>query len=103
MMMFRREPVAAYAQLSGALYGALIVLEPGVRHDPATDHVFIAADEADLPQSQRRSREARQLVTVGDTYDFEIQPTLDQPLWLALRRGSGEWVAQVLLVARSDR
>jgi manganese oxidase len=163
------------AQLSGGLYGALIVLEPGERHDPATDHVFIAAyegpavagrrepivingrnasvpavapgpmptvlranapnrlrlinitpasfaltfvltdgftpvqwtplakDGADLPQSQRRGREARQLVTVGETYDFEIQPSLDKPLWLELRRGNGEWVAQVLLVARSDQ
>jgi FtsP/CotA-like multicopper oxidase with cupredoxin domain len=163
------------AQLSGGLYGALIVLEPGERYDPATDHIFIAAydgptvpgrrepivingrsasvpalapgptptalranapnrvrlinitpasfgltfvltdgfapvqwkplakDGADLPQHQRRSREARQLVTVGETYDFEIQPTVDKPLWLELRRGNGEWVAQILLVTRSDR
>lgn len=158
-------------QLSGGLYGALIVLEPGERYDPATDHIFIAAyegptvpgrrepivingrssvvpalapgptptairpntpnrlrlinitpasfaltfvltdgftpvqwtplakDGADLPQHQRRSREARQLVSVGETYDFEIQPPLDRPLWLELRHGNGEWVAQVLLVA----
>lgn len=163
------------AQLSGGLYGALIVLEPGERYDPATDHIFIAAyegpavpgqreplvingrsasvpalapgptptalradapnrlrlinitpanvaltfmltdgfapvqwtplakDGADLPQSQRRRREARQLVSVGETYDFEIQPAPDRPLWLELRRGNGEWVAQVLLVAVSKR
>jgi FtsP/CotA-like multicopper oxidase with cupredoxin domain len=158
------------AQLSGGLYGALIVLEPGQRYDPATDHTFIAAydgparlgqrepivingrsapvpapapgptpmvlranvpnrlrlinitpanfglsfvltdgfapvewtplakDGADLPHSHRRPREARQLVTVGETYDFEIQPAAGKALWLELRRGSGEWVAQVLLV-----
>jgi FtsP/CotA-like multicopper oxidase with cupredoxin domain len=163
------------AQLSGGLYGALIVLEPGQRYDPAADHIFIAAyegpsipgrrepivvngvsasvpapapgptpialranapnrlrlinitpanfaltfvltdgfapvqwtplakDGADLPHSQRRRRDARQLVTVGETYDFEIQPTLGRPLWLELRRGNGEWVAQVLLVAESAR
>jgi len=163
------------AQLSGGLYGALIVLEPGERYDPAADHVFIAAyegpavpgrrepivingrsavvpalapgptptvlrgntpnrlrlinitpasfaltfvltdgfapvqwtplakDGADLPQHQRRSREARQLVSVGETYDFEIQPAADKSLWLELRRGNGEWVAQVLLVARSGQ
>jgi FtsP/CotA-like multicopper oxidase with cupredoxin domain len=163
------------AQLSGGLYGALIVLEPGERYDPAMDHVFMAAyegpavsgrrepivingrsasvpalapgptptvlranapnrlrlinitpasfaltfvltdgfapvqwtplakDGADLPQSQRRRREARQLVSVGETYDFQIQPTPDRPLWLELRRGNGEWVAQVLLVAGSTR
>jgi FtsP/CotA-like multicopper oxidase with cupredoxin domain len=162
-------------QLSGGLYGALIVLEPGQRYDPAADHIFIAAyegpalagrrepivingrgasvpapapgptatalrahapnrlrlinitpanfaltfvltdgfapvqwtplakDGADLPRHQRRSREARQLVSVGETYDFEIEPTLDQPLWLELRRGNGEWVAQVPLVATAAR
>jgi FtsP/CotA-like multicopper oxidase with cupredoxin domain len=160
------------AQLSGGLYGALIVLDPGERYDPAVDHIFIAAydgppapnrrepivingrsavvpalapgptatalranapnrlrlinitpanvaltfvltdgfapvqwmplakDGADLPQSQRRRRDARQLVSVGETYDFEIQPTVDKPLWLELRRGNGEWVAQVPLAAR---
>ena len=158
------------AQLSGGLYGALIVLEPGARYDPAVDHVFIAAydgpyiagrrepivingrstvvpapapgptpvairadtpnrlrlinitpdnvaltfvltdgfspvqwtplakDGADLPQSQRRNREARQLVSVGETYDFEIVPATGRPLWLELRRGNGEWVTQVRLV-----
>jgi hypothetical protein len=63
----------------------------------------LAKDGADLPQSQRRRREARQLVSVGETYDFQIQPTPDRPLWLELRRGNGEWVAQVLLVAGSTR
>ena len=163
------------AQLSGGLYGALIVLEPGERYDPAADHIFIAAHEgpeipgrrepivingrsaavpalapgptptalranapnrlrlinitpanvaltfvltdgfapvrwtplakdgADLPPSQRRSREARQLVSVGETYDVEIQPAAGKPLWLELRRGNGEWVAQVLLVAGAVR
>jgi FtsP/CotA-like multicopper oxidase with cupredoxin domain len=148
------------AQLSGGLDGALIVLEPGERYDPAADHIFLAAyegpavpgrrepividgrsasvpalapgpvptalranapnrlrlinitpasfaltfvltggfapvqwtplakDGADLPPSLRRSREARQLVTVGETYDFEIQPSVDKPLWLELRRGT---------------
>lgn len=159
------------AQLSGGLYGALIVLEPGERYDPTIDHIFIAAyegpvvagrrepivlngrgasvpapapgptrtalranvpnrlrlinitpanvaltfvltdgfapvqwtplakDGADLPESQRRTREARQLVSVGETYDFEIHPVAGRLLWLELRRGSGEWVAQVPLVA----
>jgi hypothetical protein len=35
--------------------------------------------------------------------DFEIQPTADKPLWLELRRASGEWVARVLLDAGSAR
>jgi hypothetical protein len=153
------------------LYGALIVLEPGQRYDPATDHVFIAGydgedtglarepivlngqratipatapgpvpsplrqnvpnrlrfinitpnnqaltfqitdgfnvvtwkalakDGADLPTKQRTTRPAQQLVSVGETYDFEITPTAGQRLWLNLIRGNGEWVAQTLLVA----
>jgi manganese oxidase len=159
------------AQLGGGLYGALIVLEPGQRYDPATDHVFIvgfdgpvvlgkrrpyvlngssasvpapapgpvetllradvpnrlrlinitpnntaltfiltdgfkpvawkpvAKDGADLPPTQTASREAQQLVSVGETYDFEIQPKAAQRLWLEVRMGSGAWVAQALLVA----
>ena len=153
------------------MYGALLVLEPGQRYDPAADHIFIAGydgprvpggreplvvngksatvpaadapvpmmlrpnvpnrlrlinitpnnvaltflllegfkpvmwkavakDGAELPPQQSTSREARQLVSVGETYDFEIQPTPGQRLWLELRRGNGEWVAQTLLLAR---
>jgi FtsP/CotA-like multicopper oxidase with cupredoxin domain len=160
------------AQLSSGLYGPLLVLEPGERYDPATDHIFIAAhdgpnirgrqreplvvngrnvtvpapspgpvpttvragvpnrlrlinitpdnvaltfvltdgfrpltwtalakDGAKLAPAQRTSGEARQLVSVGETYDFEIRPTPGQRLWLELRRGNGEWVAQTLLTA----
>jgi FtsP/CotA-like multicopper oxidase with cupredoxin domain len=159
-------------QLSGGLYGALIVLEPGERFDPTTDHVFIAGydgpedalarrepivingvpatvpaiapgptahalragvpnrirlinitpnnvaltfvlsdgfvpvswralakDGADLSAAQQTTREARQLVSVGETYDFAVTPTPRQRLWLNLVRGNGEWVAQRLLVA----
>jgi FtsP/CotA-like multicopper oxidase with cupredoxin domain len=158
-------------QLSGGLYGALIVLAPGERYDPATDHVFIAGydgpgdtgqrepivingaaatvpaavpgprphalragvenrirlinitpnnvaltfvltdgvrvlawkplakDGADLQPAQQAVRDARQLVSVGETYDFAVTPTPGQRLWLNLLRGSGEWVAQTLLVA----
>jgi FtsP/CotA-like multicopper oxidase with cupredoxin domain len=159
------------SQLAGGLYGPLIVLEPGQRYDPATDHVIVAGydglpapgqrepialngrstpvpapspgptpmrlrpdvpnrlrlinitpnnvaltfvlmdgskpatwkpvakDGADLPAALAVSREARQLVSVGETYDFEIQPTAGQRLWLEVRRGNGEWVAQALLQA----
>ncbi len=146
------------AQLSGGLYGALIVLEPGERYDPDTDHIFIisldglanenvrepivlngsatpmpvvmragvpnrlrlinitvsnsalsallfsrldqmiwkpvAKDGAALPPQQTAMRPARQLVSVGETYDFEIQPSLGQLLWLEVRRPTGEWLVQ---------
>jgi FtsP/CotA-like multicopper oxidase with cupredoxin domain len=41
------------AQLAGGLYGALIVLEPGERYDPATDHVFIIGLNGVLVDGQR--------------------------------------------------
>ena len=157
-------------QLGGGLYGPLIVLEPGQRFDPTTDHIFIAGhngpefegqprepvvvngkaavpagipvnfplragvpnrlrlinitpdlpaltfvltdgfttvswtpvskDGAELPPAARVSREARQLVAVGETYDFEITPRADERLWLNLVRGNGEWVVQTRLVVR---
>jgi len=157
-------------QLGGGLYGPLIVLEPGQRFDPTTDHIFIAGhdgpefdgqprepvvvngkaaapagtpvnfplragvpnrlrlinitpglpaltfvltdgfntvrwtpvgkDGAELPSPARVSREARQLVAVGETYDFEITPKADERLWLNLVRGNGEWVVQTRLVVR---
>jgi FtsP/CotA-like multicopper oxidase with cupredoxin domain len=59
----------------------------------------VAKDGADLPSTQTAAREARQLVSVGETYDFEIQPSAGQRLWLEVLRGNGEWVSQALLVA----
>jgi FtsP/CotA-like multicopper oxidase with cupredoxin domain len=151
-------------QLGGGLYGPLIVLEPGERYDPATDHVVViglngirqenerepfalnghavpapivmrvgvpnrlrlinitasnvglvaylidrgeqttwkplAKDGATLPAGQTTPRSARQLVTVGETYDFEIQPSRSQVLWLEVRRGNGEWVLQAPIKLR---
>ena len=63
----------------------------------------VAKDGASLSESQRRLRQARQRVSVGETYDFEIQPVAGRPLWLELRRGNGEWVSQMLLLAGPTR
>ncbi len=53
----------------------------------------IAKDGADLPPSQATLRVARQVVAVGETYDFEYQPTTPGELRLEaltfLRRGPG--------------
>jgi hypothetical protein len=154
------------AQLAGGLYGALIILEPGERYDPETDHIVIiglngvleegvrepfalngnatpapivmragvpnrlrliqittsndnlwaflvgnsrseqttwkplAKDGATLPVEQTAPQPARQLVTVGETYDFEIRPSPSQRLWLEVRRGNGEWVLQAPIKLR---
>jgi len=152
------------AQLAGGLYGPLIILEPGERYDPETDHIVIiglngvvrenerdpfalngsatpapiimragvpnrlrvinitshgvnltafivdrfeqttwkplAKDGATLPAGQTAPRPARQLVAVGETYDFEFQPPRSQQLWLEVRRGNGEWVLQAPIKLR---
>ena len=60
----------------------------------------VAKDGATLPSEQRTPRPARQLVSVGETYDFEITPSGPQNLWLEIRRGNGEWVLQAPVVVR---
>lgn len=60
----------------------------------------VGKDGAELPPASRVSREARQLVAVGETYDFEITPKADERLWLNLVRGNGEWVVQTRLPVR---
>jgi len=134
-------------QLLLGLYGPLIVMEPGRRFDPATDHVVVvsvggtsnafpfvlngstapaplelaagiphrfrlvgippagtvdvvllagdstaswtalAKDGADLPRSQATSRPARQRITVGETYDFELAPLEPGDLRVEARDG----------------
>ena len=155
------------AQLAGGLYGPLIVLEPGERYDPETDHIVIiglngvlrpderepfalngkatpdpiylragvpnrlrlinitadnvamaaflfgsapmweqptwkplAKDGSTLPVAQTALRPARQFIGVGETYDFEFQPSRSQRLWMELRRGTGEWVLQAPIAIR---
>jgi FtsP/CotA-like multicopper oxidase with cupredoxin domain len=38
-------------QLTSGLYGGLIVLEPGQRYDPATDHLFVSGWDGDVNHS----------------------------------------------------
>jgi len=65
------------------------------RFDPV-EWTLVSKDGATTPVAQRVLRPARQLVTVGETYDFEIAPPVLNagPLWMELRRGSGEMVMQ---------
>ena len=135
-------------QLTGGLYGPMIVLPPGEDYDPAIDKVFLVSregpddvrdpvllngsntppgqqwqvgtryrlrfinitpnnggmtfflrdgdkpvqwlpvgkDGADLPPAQRVARDAKQRVSVGETYDFEYQPTAAGSLVVDLYR-----------------
>jgi hypothetical protein len=54
----------------------------------------VSKDGAMLPAEQTARRPARQPITVGETYDFEIQPSRSQALWLEVRRESGAWLFQ---------
>jgi FtsP/CotA-like multicopper oxidase with cupredoxin domain len=65
------------------------------RFDPI-QWTLVAKDGSAVPAAQRTPRPARQLVTVGETYDFEIAALPPTPvgLWLELRRGSGELLKQ---------
>ncbi len=140
-------------QLSGGLYGALIVLEPGRTFDPATDRVVllgggpaievnrstnpapidlkvgvkyrfrlinittnfttvvsirgegalqqwraVAKDGADLPPSQTTRRPAQQVISVGETYDFEFEPAAAGELRLeVVRRGAAAFVTSTVV------
>jgi FtsP/CotA-like multicopper oxidase with cupredoxin domain len=57
---------------------------------------LVGKDGLEVPQSQRAARPARQLVAVGETYDFELAPMPPRPasLWMELRRGNGELLFQ---------
>ena len=49
----------------------------------------VAKDGADLPPSQIVKRAAQQIISVGETYDFEFEPTTPGELRLeVLRRGA---------------
>jgi len=47
----------------------------------------LAKDGADLPAALATERPARQLVSVGETYDFELTPREARPLQLQLLDG----------------
>jgi FtsP/CotA-like multicopper oxidase with cupredoxin domain len=137
-----------FLQLTGGLYGPLIVLQPGQTFDPETDKVVmiglggshdsqsplllngstqpeplrlkaglryrlrlinitpnnptlqvsllagtspvrwraVAKDGADLPPAQALEQDARQVVSIGETFDFEFAPTTKGDLRLEVLR-----------------
>ncbi len=147
-------------QLTGGMYGALLVLEPGQKYNPTTDKIFvlgrsgpdelhdplvldgspqpglmvllagqtyrfrfinitpndsgvatsltleghpgkwraIAKDGADLPAQQATVRDAVQLISVGETYDFEFDPKEPGDYQLRFSSPLGSEVTQVVTV-----
>ncbi len=146
------------AQLTGGMYGALLVLEPGQTYDPATDKAFVlgrggpndlkdplllngsaqpslmvaligrqyrmrfvdittgdahvtisllkkgqpvkwqamAKDGADLPAQQATVRDAVQVISVGETYDFEFSPDTPGDYELRFYSDKGNVVSQII-------
>jgi hypothetical protein len=58
----------------------------------------IAKDGADLPPSQATKRPASQIISVGETYDFEYEPTAPGDLRLeVIRRGASAFMTTQLV------
>ena len=55
----------------------------------------LAKDGATLPAEQTDLRPARQRISVGETVDFELQPSDSRWQWLEVRGRDGEWLFQV--------
>ena len=65
------------------------------RFDPMV-WTLVSKDGAAIADSGRKAQPARQLVTVGENYDFEIAPLPAgaAPIWMELKRGNGEKLIQ---------
>ena len=61
---------------------------------------LVAKDGAEVTAAQKTVRLARQLVSVGETYDFEFTPLGPQALWVDFRTRLGGWVLQAPVQAR---
>ena len=56
----------------------------------------VAKDGAELPTNQQTVRPAlAQQVSVGETFDFLVDPPQARTVWIEVRRASGEWVQQI--------
>jgi FtsP/CotA-like multicopper oxidase with cupredoxin domain len=95
---------------------ALTVVNPGARVSITTraDSAYqglsdslivpmtlVAKDGADLPASARRVTTSRQVISMGETYDFEITPSTPGLMRMEVRGGNGVRVlARVPIVVR---
>ena len=60
----------------------------------------VAKDGADLPDGKRVVGMARQMVSIGETYDFEITPGRTGEMRLEVRTGNGVLLATMPLIAK---
>ena len=67
---------------------------------PVTWHP-LTKDGAPVPPDRCKPGPAKQLIGVGETYDFEVQtPPQRQVLWLEVRTPAGRWHAQGRVIVR---
>jgi FtsP/CotA-like multicopper oxidase with cupredoxin domain len=107
--------------LNGRLAGAPVELRTGVPHRFRLINITIgrpnirvevrrdtslvqwralAKDGADLPDERQVTRPARTLISIGETYDFEVTPRLPGDLRLEVRSAAGVLIATMPLVVR---
>jgi hypothetical protein len=61
----------------------------------------LTKDGAPVPPSRRESTSAKQMIGVGETYDFEYDaPPGRQTLWLEVRSPGGKWQAQGHIIVK---
>lgn len=60
----------------------------------------VAKDGADLPEARRVDRPARQIVSMGETYDYLYTPSASGDLRLEVRAGNGTLLARVPIRVR---
>ena len=61
----------------------------------------VAKDGAPLPAAESVAVLARQIIAVGETYDFEYEaPEGRRTAWLEVRTMSGKWQAQARVITR---
>jgi hypothetical protein len=61
----------------------------------------LTKDGAPVPTDRAQPRPARQIIVVGETYDFELDaPVSRQTFWLEARSPGGKWHAQGRVIVR---
>jgi manganese oxidase len=61
----------------------------------------VAKDGAPVPEARSQPGPARQIIGVGETYDFEFEaPARRQTLWLEVRSPGGKWQAQGRVIVK---
>jgi manganese oxidase len=72
-----------------------------LKGDAPIDWRPLTKDGAPVPESERTPRPASQAISVGETFDFEIDvPSGRQTLWINVRTPGGRWMVQGRIVAK---